>query len=149
MTSLREISQRVDVRQPEALVVNANTRVKLLRRDVDENFSIAQLEKRGMGDRLKAFAKRQIETCPAEMIGGEKGRRRFLKRLGESHPIDIVPHLITIEPYLMLSNLTQNQLKDLIPELRDSVTEANRTSVAGALSSIQGVFIGRTSSGQD
>lgn len=151
MISSEEINQEGKVRQVEESVpaVNPNTRVNLLRTDVDKDFSIAGLERDRIGGGLRAFAERQIETCPERVIGGKKGRERYRKELSERHPVDAVPYLIAREPYLMLSNLTKNQLRGLIPELRDGVTESNRSSVASAISTIQGILIGRASSGQE
>ena len=151
MASPEKTDQKVSVRRVEVPVMSPNTAVNLLRTDVDKDFLIAQIRDDGVfrGGRLRAFAEKQIKTCPGKVIGTKERRERYLEEVRSSHPFDSVPYLIAREPCLMLSNLTAEQLKDLAQDLRRATTDANRTDVASAISTIQGIFIGRASSRQE
>src|SRR3990167_8085083 len=94
---------------------NPNTKVRVIRTDTFEMADLdVVVERAGDGrrekgeawEKLGVFAKSQIESWS----GSEQIKQNILGRFNSVVPQDVVGNLIILEPVLMLSNLSVEQL---------------------------------------
>jgi len=119
-----------------------NTNTLYLREDsLPENIDLSSVPEGRIPSlkALKEFAESQIETYPHH----EKphSREDFLDYLRDGHPINTVPSLISLEPVMMLSNLSLSELRSL-QRILHNTEEGEKTWRAQYM--VQGVIIGMT-----
>ena len=133
MATTEKTGQNDGQKQVEVPTYFYGLEVRSLRNDVDEAFCISKLGD-SMEDSLKAFAERQIITCPDEIFVDDVARSTLLNGLHNGPQfVDSVARLITSEPCLMLSNLTIKQLIELDSVMRGTITETNFASISSAI----------------
>jgi hypothetical protein len=137
-------------------VFNPNTKIRTVRndqlsQDIDLEVkcyrpgSDGRSERWEAGEKLKLFAQEQINSWSGDQAPGDQAlKESLLGELESGVAFQMIPHLIAMEPVLMLSNLDINQLKKIDTLLYFCEINSDRyNSAYVARSMVEGIILGR------